>query len=138
MRAVVIHAPRDLRIDSFPDPAPGPGEVRVKIEAAVMVVVQVRATDAARLDLDPHLARAGSRIRKAVDAQIPGRMNDHGTHQLVLPVSSCPPILHRRQHAAIDIDGLAVDIGRGLGGQEDRGADEFVRTAPALGRDTRH
>jgi len=33
MRAVVIHAPRDLRIDSFPDPAPGPGEVRVKIEA---------------------------------------------------------------------------------------------------------
>ena len=33
MRAVVIHAPRDLRIDSFPDPAPGAGEVRVKIEA---------------------------------------------------------------------------------------------------------
>ncbi|MGJ5069391.1 L-idonate 5-dehydrogenase [Bradyrhizobium oligotrophicum] len=33
MRAVVIHAPKDLRIDSFPDPAPGPGEVRVKIEA---------------------------------------------------------------------------------------------------------
>jgi len=30
---VVIHAPRDLRIDSFPDPAPGAGEVRVKIEA---------------------------------------------------------------------------------------------------------
>ncbi|GLH81212.1 L-idonate 5-dehydrogenase [Bradyrhizobium sp. SSBR45G] len=33
MRAVVIHAPKDLRIDSFPDPAPGAGEVRVKIEA---------------------------------------------------------------------------------------------------------
>src|ERR1700726_4426856 len=31
MRAVVIHAPKDLRIDSFPDPAPGLGEVRVKI-----------------------------------------------------------------------------------------------------------
>ncbi|MET4262478.1 L-idonate 5-dehydrogenase [Bradyrhizobium sp. S3.12.5] len=31
MRAVVIHAPKDLRIDSYPDPAPGPGEVRVKI-----------------------------------------------------------------------------------------------------------
>jgi L-idonate 5-dehydrogenase len=31
MRAVVIHAPRDLRIDTYPDPAPGPGEVRVKI-----------------------------------------------------------------------------------------------------------
>src|ERR1700730_11622022 len=31
MRAVVIHAPKDLRIDSFPDPAPGAGEVRVKI-----------------------------------------------------------------------------------------------------------
>ncbi|MGJ5179343.1 L-idonate 5-dehydrogenase [Bradyrhizobium oligotrophicum] len=33
MRAVVIHAPKDLRIDSFPDLAPGAGEVRVKIEA---------------------------------------------------------------------------------------------------------
>ena len=33
MRAVVIHAPKDLRIDQFPDPAPGPGEVRVKIVA---------------------------------------------------------------------------------------------------------
>src|ERR1700746_2452855 len=31
MRAVVIHAPKDLRIDSFPDAAPGPGEVRVRI-----------------------------------------------------------------------------------------------------------
>jgi L-idonate 5-dehydrogenase len=33
MRAVVIHAPKDLRIDGFPDPAPGVGEVRVKIAA---------------------------------------------------------------------------------------------------------
>ncbi|PWE81790.1 phosphoesterase [Bradyrhizobium sp. SUTN9-2] len=31
MRAVVIHAPKDLRIDNHADPAPGPGEVRVKI-----------------------------------------------------------------------------------------------------------
>jgi L-idonate 5-dehydrogenase len=31
MRAVVIHAPKDLRIDNFPDAAPGPGEVRVQI-----------------------------------------------------------------------------------------------------------
>jgi L-idonate 5-dehydrogenase len=31
MRAVVIHAPRDLRIDNFPDTAPGAGEVRVRI-----------------------------------------------------------------------------------------------------------
>jgi L-idonate 5-dehydrogenase len=33
MRAVVIHAPKDLRIDNFPDVAPGGGEVRVKIAA---------------------------------------------------------------------------------------------------------
>jgi L-idonate 5-dehydrogenase len=33
MRAVVIHAPRDLRIDEFPDPAPAANEVRVKIAA---------------------------------------------------------------------------------------------------------
>lgn len=31
MRAVVIHAPKDLRIDSYPDVAPGPGQVRVRI-----------------------------------------------------------------------------------------------------------
>lgn len=31
-RAVVIHAPHDLRIDSVPVGQPGPGEVRVKIE----------------------------------------------------------------------------------------------------------
>jgi L-idonate 5-dehydrogenase len=33
MRAVVIHAPKDLRIDSFDDKAPAAGEVRVKIAA---------------------------------------------------------------------------------------------------------
>jgi L-idonate 5-dehydrogenase len=33
MRAVVIHAPKDLRIDSYPDPAPAANEVRVKIAA---------------------------------------------------------------------------------------------------------
>src|SRR5215471_991700 len=33
MRAVVIHAPKDLRIDNFPDTAPAAGEVRVKIAA---------------------------------------------------------------------------------------------------------
>jgi L-idonate 5-dehydrogenase len=33
MRAVVIHAPKDLRIDNYPDAAPGAGEVRVKIAA---------------------------------------------------------------------------------------------------------
>jgi len=33
MRAVVIHAPKDLRIDNFPDVAPGAGEVRVKVAA---------------------------------------------------------------------------------------------------------
>jgi L-idonate 5-dehydrogenase len=33
MRAVVIHAPKDLRIDSFPDPAPASGEARIKIAA---------------------------------------------------------------------------------------------------------
>jgi L-idonate 5-dehydrogenase len=31
MRAVVIHAPKDLRIDNFADATPGPGQVRVKI-----------------------------------------------------------------------------------------------------------
>lgn len=33
MRAVVIHAPKDLRIQQFPDPAPAAGEVRVRIAA---------------------------------------------------------------------------------------------------------
>ena len=33
MRAVVIHAPKDLRIDNYPDPAPAANEVRVKIAA---------------------------------------------------------------------------------------------------------
>ena len=33
MRAVVIHAPKDLRIDNYPDAAPAAGEVCVKIAA---------------------------------------------------------------------------------------------------------
>jgi L-idonate 5-dehydrogenase len=33
MRAVVIHAPKDLRVETFADPAPAAGEVRVKIAA---------------------------------------------------------------------------------------------------------
>jgi hypothetical protein len=33
MRAVAIHAAKDLRIDRFADPAPGPNQVRVRIAA---------------------------------------------------------------------------------------------------------
>jgi L-idonate 5-dehydrogenase len=33
MRAVVIHAPKDLRIDTLPEAKPGPGEVLVRIAA---------------------------------------------------------------------------------------------------------
>jgi L-idonate 5-dehydrogenase len=33
MRAAVIHAPRDLRIDESPEPDAGPGQVRVRIQA---------------------------------------------------------------------------------------------------------
>src|SRR5689334_787950 len=33
MRAVVIHAPKDLRVETFANPAPAAGEVRVKISA---------------------------------------------------------------------------------------------------------
>ncbi|GAB7044539.1 MULTISPECIES: L-idonate 5-dehydrogenase [Catenuloplanes] len=32
MRAVVVHGPRDVRVDSLDVPAPGPGEVRVAVE----------------------------------------------------------------------------------------------------------
>src|SRR5215213_3523096 len=33
MRAAVLHAARDLRVETVPDAAPGPGEVAVRIEA---------------------------------------------------------------------------------------------------------
>lgn len=32
MRAVVVHGPRDLRVEELPDPVPGPGEVLVRLE----------------------------------------------------------------------------------------------------------
>src|SRR3954470_16025268 len=32
MKAVVVHGPRDLRIDEVPDPTPGPGEVLLAVE----------------------------------------------------------------------------------------------------------
>ena len=33
MRAAVLHAPKDLRVESVADPAPGAGDVEVRIEA---------------------------------------------------------------------------------------------------------
>ncbi|MEM8754853.1 MAG: L-idonate 5-dehydrogenase [Pseudomonadota bacterium] len=33
MRAIVIHGPKDLRVEDRPEPSPGPGELVVKIEA---------------------------------------------------------------------------------------------------------
>ena len=33
MRAVVIHAPKDLRVEDHAEPAPGPGQVRIRIRA---------------------------------------------------------------------------------------------------------
>ena len=52
-------------------------------EAAVMVIVQVGAADAAIGDLDADLARAGRRIRVAVDPQILRGVNDDGAHGFV-------------------------------------------------------
>ena len=33
MRAIVIHAPKDLRVETRPAPEPGPGQVAVRIRA---------------------------------------------------------------------------------------------------------
>jgi hypothetical protein len=76
-----------------------------RAEPAVMIVVQVRTADAAGGDLDAHFAGTRRRIGKAVDPQVLWRMNDDGSHDLVLLFR-----LHRRQHSAVDIDDLAVDV----------------------------
>lgn len=33
MKAIVIHAPHDIRLDDWPTEAPGPGQVTVRIAA---------------------------------------------------------------------------------------------------------
>jgi len=42
MRAAVLHAPKDLRVEAIRDPAPGPGEVLVRVSAAGLCGTDLR------------------------------------------------------------------------------------------------
>ena len=108
-----------------------------RAEAAVMVVMQIRTADAAGGDLDPHFASLRCRIGKSVYPQVLWGMDDDRSHGLFSRdfyyyLSGRAHI--DGQHAAVDIDDLAVDIVRGGRGKEHRRADQFLRPAPAAGR----
>ncbi len=102
-----------------------------RAEAAMVIIMQIGTADAAIGDLDAHLARPRHGVGKIIDPQILRRMNYDGTHGLFSPVIPFEPS-HRGEHAAVDIDDLAVDVSRCLGGQENRGTDQLVRTPPAF------
>ena len=33
MKSIVIHAPKDLRVEDHPEASPGPGQIRIRIKA---------------------------------------------------------------------------------------------------------
>ena len=46
MRAIVIHAARDLRIEDRPDEVPGPGQLRLRLAVGGVCGSDLHATDA--------------------------------------------------------------------------------------------
>ncbi len=75
MRAAVFHGPRDVRIESVPDPAaPAPGEVVLEVIRAAIC-----GTDASEWDHGPVLCRPGRRARARVRrARRRARRRRHG------------------------------------------------------------
>jgi hypothetical protein len=49
MKAIVVHGPKDLRIEESPVETPGPGEVRLRLAAGANGLVRVPA----RIELAP-------------------------------------------------------------------------------------
>ena len=104
MRAAVLHAARDLRIEAVADPAPGAGEVEVRIDAGGICgsdlhyyhdggfgTVRLREPMILGHEIagfDPHLdlAGAGCCVGHRLDAQIPHRM-EHRRALLISPGS---------------------------------------------------
>ncbi len=74
-----------------------------RAEAAMVIIMQIGAADAAGCDLDADLTAGRCRIGIIVDPQILRSVNDDGAHGQFSRS-------HCSQHAAIDIDGLAIHI----------------------------
>ena len=72
MRAAVLHAPGDLRIDSVDAPAPGPGEIVLAIGAALSCGTDVKSVLRGHPSIAGYPSRLGHEFAGVVGAVGPG------------------------------------------------------------------
>jgi (R,R)-butanediol dehydrogenase/meso-butanediol dehydrogenase/diacetyl reductase len=126
MRAAVFHGPRDVRIESVPDPAaPAPGEVVLEVIRAAIC-----GTDASEWDHGPVLCRPGVVLGHEFVGRVVGlgddvmalRVGDRVVSGAGISCGHCPWCLRHRTNLCAEY--------RTLGLQVDGGLAEYV-TSPA-------
>jgi len=68
MKAAVLHAPGDLRIDSVPEPEPGPGEVVLEVGAALSCGTDVKSVRRGHPSIAGYPSRLGHEFAGVVGA----------------------------------------------------------------------
>lgn len=68
MRAALLHAPGDLRIEEVPDPVAGPGEVVLAIGAAASCGTDVKSVKRGHPSLGPYPARLGHEFAGTIES----------------------------------------------------------------------
>lgn len=130
MKAAVFHGPRDVRIESVPDPgAPGPGEVVLEVIRAAIC-----GTDAAEWDHGPVLCRPGvvlghefvGRVAEAGAGVTALRVGDRVVSGAGISCAHCRWCLSGRTNLCAEY--------RTLGLQVDGGLAEFVTSPAAICR----
>jgi L-iditol 2-dehydrogenase len=72
MRAAVLHGPKDLRIETLPDPRPGPGEALLSVAAAMSCGTDVKTVRNGHRTVTAYPSRLGHEFAGTIDALGPG------------------------------------------------------------------
>jgi L-iditol 2-dehydrogenase len=68
VRAAILHAPGDLRVEAVPEPAPGPGEVVLEIAAALSCGTDVKSVVRGHPSIAGYPSRLGHEFAGVVQA----------------------------------------------------------------------
>jgi L-iditol 2-dehydrogenase len=89
VRAALLHAPGDLRIEEVPDPRAGPGEVVLAIGAAASCGTDVKSVARGHPSLGPYPARLGHEFAGTVE-QVGAGVTHVGVGDVVFCANSAP------------------------------------------------
>lgn len=109
MKAALLHAPGDLRIEAVPEPSPGPGEVVLQIAAALSCGTDVKSVARGHPSIAGYPSRLGHEFAGTVAAAGHGVVWEPGDRVFCgnsAPCGACRPCTRGRESRCEDLQYL--------------------------------